>query len=607
MDDHDNAKDRCDGERLIDGWTGLPCPPSDSITKIDLVHLGVRLVGKLPENLYMLRNLHRLNLMGNRINASIECSSEFIMRFTSSVVVGGIPESFGMFEKLEFLDVSQNELRGPFPKHLPSTLLELWLERNGARFDNDSALTFLCSVAGCVEAFYGELHLENLTSLNYLDVSNNRIEGSIPPAVGKMESLKSLVMGRNNLAYTIPEFGSMTKLKIIDLTKNKLTGTIPDFSTCCPHLTDIYLGHNQFEGQVHEFQGQNYIQRLSLNSNKLTSIHDDFYRYAGPSLTELDLSYNFLTGTLPSTVSFMENLRYLNLTENKFSGTVPKYLCQHKGLKNAEKYGCDAVMCKRGTFHPSGSATGIGPCAKCPENEMLGQTTCPSKDFLIGDMDGNSVLSEREILRLFYTYTNGPEWGDEFQQWDDMSTESCLLKGISCNFDRRVTGIVLVDANFCVGAKKHPALCLGIPSEMGLLRKLQILQLKSRTLTSTLPTEIGKLKNLIHLDLSDCTLLSGSIPSEIGKMKSLSRVNLSTSGLSSTIPDSIGSLSNLAYINLSMTKLSGTIPRSIGNLSALTDLILSRCRLHGTIPETIFSLKKLENLELYGNALTGTL
>ncbi len=228
------------------------------------------------------------------------------------------------------------------------------------------------------------------------------------------------------------------------------------------------------------------------------------------------------------------------------------------------------MMCKRGTFHPSGSATGIGPCAKCPENEMLGQTTCPSKDFLIGDMDGNSVLSEREILRLFYTYTNGPEWGDEFQQWDDMSTESCLLKGISCNFDRRVTGIVLVDANFCVGAKKHPALCLGIPSEMGLLRKLQILQLKSRTLTSTLPTEIGKLKNLIHLDLSDCTLLSGSIPSEIGKMKSLSRVNLSTSGLSSTIPDSIGSLSNLAYINLSMTKLSGTIPRSIGSLSALT-------------------------------------
>lgn len=30
MDDHDNAKNRCDGERLIDGWTGHPCPPPDS-------------------------------------------------------------------------------------------------------------------------------------------------------------------------------------------------------------------------------------------------------------------------------------------------------------------------------------------------------------------------------------------------------------------------------------------------------------------------------------------------------------------------------------------------------------------------------------------------
>jgi len=568
MDDHDNAKNRCDGERLIDGWTGRPCPPPDSITKIDLVQLGVRLVGKLPENLYMLRNLHRLNLMGNRIN-------------------GGIPESFGMFEKLEFLDLSQNELRGPFPKHLPSTLTELWLERN---------------------VFHGELHLENLTSLNYLDVSNNRIEGSIPSDVGKMTSLRSLVMGGNNLTYTIPEFGSMAKLRVIDLTNNELTGTIPDFSTCCPHLTDLYLGHNHFEGQIHGFQGQHYIHRVSLNFNKLTSIHDDFYHYAGSSLKELDLSYNLITGTLPSTVSYMENLRYLNLTENKFSGSVPKYLCQHKGLQNTEKYGCDAVMCERGTFHPSGSATGIGPCAICPDNEMfLGQTTCPSKDFLIGDMDGNGVLSEREVLRLFYIYTNGPEWGAEFQPWVDMSTESCSLKGISCNSDHRVTGIVLVDANFCVGAKKHPSLCLGIPSEISLLRKLQILQLKSNSLISTLPTEIGKLKNLIHLDLSDCTSLRGSIPSEIGKMKSLSRLDLSTSGLASTIPESIGLLSNIAYINLSMTKLSGTIPGSIGNLSALTDLILSRCRLHGTIPETIFSLKKLENLELYGNALTGTL
>ena len=62
-------ENRCDQKRSYDEWNGMHCPPGDSVTKIDLTYS--RFNGTLPENLYMLTNLHRLNLMGNRIRVSV--------------------------------------------------------------------------------------------------------------------------------------------------------------------------------------------------------------------------------------------------------------------------------------------------------------------------------------------------------------------------------------------------------------------------------------------------------------------------------------------------------------------------------------------------------
>ncbi|RHN59956.1 putative histone deacetylase [Medicago truncatula] len=49
--------------------------------------------------------------------------------------------------------------------------------------------------------FYG-----NLTSLTYLDLSNNTIEGVIPSSIGAICNLKVLILSRNNMTGTFPEF-----------------------------------------------------------------------------------------------------------------------------------------------------------------------------------------------------------------------------------------------------------------------------------------------------------------------------------------------------------------------------------------------------------------
>ena len=54
-----------------------------------------------------------------------------------------------------------------------------------------------------------------------------------------------------------------------------------------------------------------------------------------------------------------------------------------------------------------------------------------------------------------------------------------------------------------------------IPTELGRLSNLQVLDLDSNNLTGTLPTELGKLINVTGLHLSSNSL-KGTIPSEIG-------------------------------------------------------------------------------------------
>lgn len=98
-------QNRCDGTQQFDEWVCEPCPPADSVTKLDLTTLG--LPGTLPDNLYMLTHLHRLNVMGNSLR-------------------GGIPDTYEIFLNLEFLDVSKNSMSGPLPDRLPASLNELW-------------------------------------------------------------------------------------------------------------------------------------------------------------------------------------------------------------------------------------------------------------------------------------------------------------------------------------------------------------------------------------------------------------------------------------------------------------------------------------------------
>ncbi|CAL9219695.1 unnamed protein product [Arabidopsis halleri] len=110
-----------------------------------------------------------------------------------------------------------------------------------------------------------------------------------------------------------------------------------------------------------------------------------------------------------------------------------------------------------------------------------------------------------------------------------------------------------------------------------------------------------KLQHLHNLTLSNCSLY-GDIPSSLGNLFRLTLLDLSYNYFVGQVPPSIGNLSHLTILDLWDNKLVGQLPASIGNLTQLEYMILSHNKFNGNIPFTFANLTKLFVISLYNNS-----
>jgi Leucine-rich repeat (LRR) protein len=138
-----------------------------------------------------------------------------------------------------------------------------------------------------------------------------------------------------------------------------------------------------------------------------------------------------------------------------------------------------------------------------------------------------------------------------------------------------------------------------LPSQIDNLTNLTHLSLQGCAMQH-LPSTIGTLSELNVLDLSDMPTLV-DLPDSIGDLHALTTLQLLDTSIS-VLPDSIGSMSSLLYLYLDYTHVQ-TLPKSIGQLPRLQAFTMRHCALQ-TLPESIVQITSLYLLNLQGNALT---
>lgn len=131
--------------------------------------------------------------------------------------------------------------------------------------------------------------------LRYLDLSNNFFNGSVPLSIFNSSELEVISLSNNVISGELPSLiGEMRSLQVLNLSDNALAGKLPRNLTDLGNLTVVSLKGNYFSGPIPS---------------------------GFSSVGVLDLSSNLFNGSLPLDFGG-ENLRYLNMSYNKFSGSI---------------------------------------------------------------------------------------------------------------------------------------------------------------------------------------------------------------------------------------------------------------------------------------------
>ncbi|XP_076925356.1 leucine-rich repeat receptor protein kinase HPCA1-like [Bidens hawaiensis] len=171
----------------------------------------------------------------------------------------------------------------------------------------------------------------NLRKLRNLQLVDCDFSGPLPETLGSLESLTFLSLNLNGFTGPIPpSIGNLTNLYWLDLADNRLTGSIPVSSGNTPGLDNLtnalhfHLGGNRLSGDIPEriFHSNLDLIHLLLENNQLTGTIPDTLGLV-KSLEVVRLDRNSLTGNVPSNINNLTNLFELYLSNNLLTGQVP--------------------------------------------------------------------------------------------------------------------------------------------------------------------------------------------------------------------------------------------------------------------------------------------